>query len=170
MPERNTVLDVDGKIYSRLAGSNRLIVSLNEVAPAFIDALLAREDTRFFSTTESILWGRPRACPRFDERLSQGRCEQHYTAACTQFASARRAHHQSEVARSDGGVADRARVHQAANSRALYQSHLLWCRLLWSGDASQAYFGKSASKLNLSEAAVLAGLIRGLIGFRLAQS
>src|SRR5690348_18442506 len=48
MPERNTVLDVDGKIYSRLAGSNRLIVSLNEVAPAFIDALLAREDTRFF--------------------------------------------------------------------------------------------------------------------------
>src|SRR5256885_13057255 len=35
MPERNTVLDVDGKIYSRLAGANRLIVSLNEVAPAF---------------------------------------------------------------------------------------------------------------------------------------
>src|SRR5438309_9954868 len=48
MPERNTVFDVDGKIYSRLAGANRLIVSLNEVAPAFIDALLAREDTRFF--------------------------------------------------------------------------------------------------------------------------
>jgi Membrane carboxypeptidase/penicillin-binding protein len=57
MPERNTVLDVDGKIYSRLAGSNRLIVSLNEVAPGFIDALLAREDTRFFSTTESIFMG-----------------------------------------------------------------------------------------------------------------
>src|SRR3954452_22148626 len=48
MPERNTVFDVDGKVYSRLAGANRLIVTLNEVAPAFIDALLAREDTRFF--------------------------------------------------------------------------------------------------------------------------
>src|SRR5438445_1226518 len=31
--------------------------------------------------------------------------------------------------------------------------------------ASQAYFGKSASKLNLSEAAVLAGLIRSLNRF-----
>src|SRR3981081_2422761 len=48
MPERNTVFDVDGKIYSRLAGANRLKVSLNEVSPLFIDALLAREDTRFY--------------------------------------------------------------------------------------------------------------------------
>src|ERR1700747_712654 len=48
MPERNTVFDVDGKIYSRLAGSNRLRVSLDEISPYFIDALLAREDTRFY--------------------------------------------------------------------------------------------------------------------------
>src|SRR3954467_9715703 len=48
MPERNTVFDVDGRIYSRLAGANRLKVSLNEVAPAFVEALLAREDTRFY--------------------------------------------------------------------------------------------------------------------------
>src|ERR1700686_1536724 len=48
MPERNTVFDVDGKIYSRLAGANRLKVSLSEVSPFFIDALLAREDTRFY--------------------------------------------------------------------------------------------------------------------------
>ena len=46
MPERNTVFDVDGKIYSRLAGSNRLRISLDEVSPLFIDALLAREDTQ----------------------------------------------------------------------------------------------------------------------------
>src|SRR5690349_15671474 len=44
MPERNTVFDVDGKIYSRLAGANRLKVPLNKVSPAFIQALLARED------------------------------------------------------------------------------------------------------------------------------
>src|ERR1051325_2884789 len=48
MPERNTVFDVDGKIYSRLAGSNRLKVSLSELAPLFIDALLVREDARFY--------------------------------------------------------------------------------------------------------------------------
>src|ERR1700757_3525987 len=48
MPERNTVFDVDGKIYSRLAGANRLKVSFNEVSPLFVEALLAREDTRFY--------------------------------------------------------------------------------------------------------------------------
>src|SRR5438034_11564123 len=48
MPERNTVYDVDGKIYSRLAGANRLKVSLSEVSPFFIAAVLAREDSRFY--------------------------------------------------------------------------------------------------------------------------
>ena len=48
MPERNTVYDVDGKIYSRLAGANRLKVSLSEVSPFFITAVLAREDARFY--------------------------------------------------------------------------------------------------------------------------
>jgi penicillin-binding protein 1A len=48
MPERNTVFDVDRKIYSPLAGSNRLRVSFNEASPYFIDALLAREDTRSY--------------------------------------------------------------------------------------------------------------------------
>ncbi len=49
MPERNTVFDVDGKIYSRLAGANRLKVSLSEVSPLFIAAVLAREDARFYA-------------------------------------------------------------------------------------------------------------------------
>src|SRR5438067_8724454 len=48
MPERNTVFDVDGKIYSRLAGANRVKVALTEVSPYFVDAVVAREDTRFF--------------------------------------------------------------------------------------------------------------------------
>src|SRR6476469_10948799 len=49
MPERSTVYDVDGKIYSRLAGANRLKVSLSEVSPFFITAVLAREDSRFYA-------------------------------------------------------------------------------------------------------------------------
>src|SRR5947209_20012892 len=48
MPERNTVFDVDGRIYSRLAGANRLKVSLSEVSPLFIEAVLTREDARFY--------------------------------------------------------------------------------------------------------------------------
>src|SRR5262245_15686979 len=48
MPERSTVYDVDGNIYSRLAGANRLKIALSEVSPQFIAAMLAREDTRFY--------------------------------------------------------------------------------------------------------------------------
>src|SRR5206468_7503033 len=48
MPERSTVYDVDGKIYSRLAGANRLKVSLREISPYFITAALAREATRIY--------------------------------------------------------------------------------------------------------------------------
>src|SRR5204862_6881266 len=49
MPERSTVYNVDGKIYSRLAGASRLSVSLREVSPQLIAAVLAREDTRFYA-------------------------------------------------------------------------------------------------------------------------
>src|SRR5947208_4999452 len=48
MPERSTVYDVDGKIYSRLAGANRLKVSLSEISPYFTTAVMAREDARFY--------------------------------------------------------------------------------------------------------------------------
>src|SRR5207249_11896568 len=44
MPERNTVYDVDGKIYSGMAGANRLKISLSEVSLFVISAVLARED------------------------------------------------------------------------------------------------------------------------------
>src|SRR5207237_9573240 len=64
MPERNTVFDVDGKIYSRLAGSNRLRVSLDEISPMFVDALLAREDTRFYQHPGVDLRGILRALVR----------------------------------------------------------------------------------------------------------
>lgn len=48
MSERSAVYDVDGKIYSRLQGENRVTVRLAEVSPYFVKALLSREDTRFY--------------------------------------------------------------------------------------------------------------------------
>src|SRR3954469_7778959 len=48
MPERNTACVVYGKSYSRLAGANRMVGSVKEVSPLFGNALIAREDTRFY--------------------------------------------------------------------------------------------------------------------------
>ena len=115
MPERNTVFDFDGKIYSRLAGANRLKVSLNEVSPLFIAAVLAREDARFYQHGGIDWRGILRALIR--DVLSGSAKE---GASSTQQPSVGRPHHQSKIAGSDGGLADRASVHQAANSRALH--------------------------------------------------
>ena len=49
MRERSTVFDMDGKVWSRMQGENRVPVPLADVSPFFIASLLAREDTRFFS-------------------------------------------------------------------------------------------------------------------------
>ncbi|MDB6171569.1 MAG: transglycosylase [Chthoniobacteraceae bacterium] len=48
MPQRSTVYDMDGKVYSRLQGENRIVVPVAQVSRNFINALLAREDSRFY--------------------------------------------------------------------------------------------------------------------------
>src|ERR1700737_263615 len=161
MPERNTVFDVDGKIYSRLAGANRLIVSLNEVAPAFIDALLAREDTRFFQHNGIDFYGIVRALVR---DLLSGSAKEGASSITQQLARNSLPLGGRTISRKllEGMVA--LRIEQKFSKRQILE---LYVNRIYFGSgcygvetASQAYFGKNASKLNLSEAALLAGLIR----------
>src|SRR6266480_2796524 len=161
MPERNTVLDVDGKIYSRLAGSNRLIVSLNEVAPAFIDALLAREDTRFFQHNGIDFYGVSRALVR---DLMSGSAREGASSITQQLARNSLPLGGRTINRKllEAMVALRIE-HQFTKQQILE----LYINRIYFGagcygveTASQAYFAKNASTLNLSEAAILAGLIR----------
>jgi len=49
IPERSAVFDMDGKFYARLAGENRVVVHLQDVSQFFVKALMAREDSRFYS-------------------------------------------------------------------------------------------------------------------------
>src|SRR2546430_13822473 len=161
MPERNTVLDVDGKIYSRLAGSNRLIVSLNEVAPTFIDALLAREDTRFFQHNGIDFYGVGRALVR---DLMSGSAREGASSITQQLARNSLPLGGRTINRKllEAMVALRIE-HEFTKQQILelYISRIYFGAGCYGVEAaSQAYFGKSASELNLSEAAVLAGLIR----------
>src|SRR5216117_2006491 len=162
MPERNTVFDVDGKIYSRLAGANRLKVSLSEVSPLFITAVLAREDARFYEH-QGIDWrGILRALVR--DVLSGSAKEG--ASSITQ-----------QLARNSpplGGRTLSLKVLEAMVALRIERQFTkqqileLYINRIYFGTgcygvetASQAYFSKSASKLDLSEAAILAGLIRG---------
>src|SRR6516164_11153010 len=48
IPGRSWVYDMDGKVYSRLRGENRILVEPDKISGLFKKALLAREDSRFY--------------------------------------------------------------------------------------------------------------------------
>ena len=48
IPGRSWVYDMDGKVYSRLRGENRILLEADKISGLFKKALLAREDARFY--------------------------------------------------------------------------------------------------------------------------
>src|ERR1700736_4582667 len=161
MPERNTVFDIDGKIYSRLAGANRLKVSLNEVSPLFIDALLAREDTRFYQHPGIDWHGIMRALVR--DVLSAS-AKEGASSITQQLARNSLPLGGRTLSRKFLEAMVALRIEEKFTKQQILE---LYVNRIYFGSgcygvetASQAYFGKNASKLNLSEAALLSGLIR----------
>ncbi|CAN5794019.1 penicillin-binding protein 1A [soil metagenome] len=161
MPERNTVYDVDGKIYSRLAGANRLVIPLSEVSPHFVAAVLAREDTRFYQHGGIDPRGLVRALVR---NITAGSVREGASTITQQLA---------RNSLSLGGRNYRRKILEAMVAlrieREFTKEQILeaYVNRIYFGSgcygvetASQAYFGKNAAKLTLSESALLAGLIR----------
>ena len=161
MPERNTVFDVDGKIYSRLAGANRLKVSLSEASPLFIDALLAREDTRFYQHGGIDWRGILRALVR---DILSGHAKEGASSITQQLARNSLPLGGRTLSRKLLEAMVALRIEREFTKQQILE---LYINRIYFGSgcygvetASEAYFGKHASKLNLSEAALLAGLIR----------
>jgi penicillin-binding protein 1A len=162
MPERNTVFDVDGKIYSRLAGANRLKVSLGEVSPLFIAAVLAREDARFYEH-QGIDWrGILRALVR---DVLSGSAKEGASSITQQLARNSLPLGGRTLSRKLLEAMVALRIERQFTKQQILE---LYVNRIYFGNgcygietASQAYFGKSASQLNLPEAALLAGVIRG---------
>src|ERR1700688_3233579 len=162
MPERNTVYDVDGKIYSRLAGANRLKVSLSEVSPFFINAVLVREDARFYEH-KGIDWrGILRALVR---DVMSGSAKEGASSITQQLARNSLPLGGRTISRKLLEAMVALRIERDFTKQQILE---LYVNRIYFGSgcygvetASQAYFGKSASQLNLPEAALLAGLIRG---------
>ena len=161
MPERNTVFDVDGKIYSRLAGANRLKVSLSEVSPLFIAAVLAREDARFY-LHQGIDWrGILRALVH---DVLSGSAKEGASSITQQLARNSLPLGGRTISRKLLEAMVALRIERQFTKQQILE---LYVNRIYFGNgcygvetASQAYFGKSASQLNLPEAALLAGLIR----------
>ena len=161
MPERNTVFDVDGKIYSRLAGANRLKVPLKEVSPLFIQALLAREDTRFYEHGGIDWRGVARALYR---DIASGSAKEGASSITQQLARNSLPLGGRTISRKLLEAMVALRIERELSKDEILE---LYVNRIYFGSgcygvetASQSYFGKNASKLDLSESALLAGLIR----------
>jgi penicillin-binding protein 1A len=161
MPERNTVFDVDGKIYSRLAGANRVKVALNEVSPFFVDALLVREDSRFFEHGGIDWRGIARALYR---DIMSGSAKEGASSITQQLARNSLPLGGRTLSRKILEAMVALRIERDFTKQQIIE---LYINRIYFGagcygvqTASLAYFGKDAAKLNLSESAILAGLIR----------
>ncbi|WP_461783717.1 transglycosylase domain-containing protein [Prosthecobacter sp.] len=167
MPERSIVMDYKGEILGRMHGENRIIVPLSEVSPWFVKALLAREDSRFYSHSGVDLRGVARAAVRNikDMRIVQGASTLTMQLARNSFTdlddrSIHRKLVEMMLARRIEKAASKEQIIEHYVNRIFYGPGIYGVQR-----ASQVYFGKHASQLNLSEAAMIAGIIRSPVRF-----
>jgi penicillin-binding protein 1A len=161
--ERSTVFDRDGKPYGRLAGDeNRLVIPLAKVSPLFVNALLAREDSRFYKHLGVDPVGILRAVLRnvVSRSAAQGASTLTQQLARNSFPLGGKNLHRKVL---EAFVAVRIEKHFSKHEILEHYMNRIYLGAGVYGieTASQAYFNKHAFDLSLGEAALLAGIIRG---------
>jgi penicillin-binding protein 1A len=161
IPERSSVYDMDGKVYSRLRGENRILIESGKIPTSFRSALLAREDSRFYQHHGIDPVGIARAFMRdvVHLRVREGGSTITQQLARNSFPlggrNLSRKILEAFVALRIESSYSKAQILEFYANRIYFGSGVYGLET-----ASQAYFGKSSSDLTLPEAALLAGLIR----------
>jgi penicillin-binding protein 1A len=161
IPERSWVFDMDGRVYSRLYGENRILTEPGKISPWFKKALLAREDARFYDHPGVDLIGIARAFVTNLSHLAirEGGSTITQQLARNSFELGGRTLHRKLL---EAFIATRIEASFSKDQILGYYMNRIYFGAGFYGleTAAQAYFGKSAANLTLSEAALLAGLIR----------
>ena len=162
MFERSVVYDHDGKYYTRLAGENRVVVPFDRVSNHFVNALICREDTRFYQHHGVDPIGVARAVVR---NLFLGGFREGASTITQQLARNSFKLGGKTMLRKLIEAALAFRIETELTKEEILEAYM---NRIYFGSgtngieaASQLYFDKPASRLNLNEAATMAGLIRG---------
>ncbi|MDD5348953.1 MAG: PBP1A family penicillin-binding protein [Chthoniobacteraceae bacterium] len=161
MPQRTAIYDCNGNAFSRRAGEDRIVVPLSKVSPRFIDALLAREDTRFYRHCGIDAVGIARAVIRnaIHLRAREGASTLTQQLARNSFDLGGRNLHrkllEAFVALRIERSFSKAQILECYVNRIYYGAGVFGVET-----ASRTYFDKPSANLTLGEAAMLAGLIR----------
>lgn len=171
MPARTMVYSRGGKVeLGRLHGDNRYLVDFDEVSPHFRNALIAREDARFYKHGAIDFRSLVRA---FRENIRRKRLAQGGSTLSIQLAENTyfppdKGPKPSKLMLVDQKLLEMAvafRIERKFKKDEILQHYMN--RIFWGHSirgveaASRTYFEKSADKITLSEAAMLAGIIRG---------
>jgi penicillin-binding protein 1A len=163
IPERSAVFDMDAKFYARLAGENRITVHLDDVSEYFVKALMAREDSRFFSHHGIDPVGIARAVVRnvLHGHIQQGGSTLTQQLALNTFLGGV---HTRSINRKLLEAFIALRIEQNFSKKQIIEAYMnriyFGAGVYGIETASEAYFHKHAKNLTLNQSAMLVALIR----------
>ena len=159
--ETTHIYDINGKPLASIHDeANRDVVPLDQISPNLKRAVLAIEDSNFFTHKGINPGGIARA---FMVNLEKGRTVEGGSTMTMQLVKNLFLSPQSKFSRKVAEAVMSIRLEQILNKDQILQLYLnqiyLGHNLYGVETASRSYFNKSANNLTLSEAAMLAGLI-----------
>lgn len=177
--QRSQVLDANGDVLASFYAENRVYVGLDDIAPVMQEAIVAIEDHRFYQHGPIDLTGTLRAFLRNQaaDGVTQGGSSitQQYVKL-VQVEEAKKAGDDEGVQAAQAGTYARkiAELRQAISvEQTLSKKEILerYLNIAYYGDgaygievAADHYFGTTADKLSLGQAAMLAGLVQNPSG------
>ncbi len=161
MSQRSLIYDRTGAIYSLAGGENRQVVPFDKVSNYFVNALISREDARFYQHHGVDPIGIARAVIRnlFLGGIRQGGSTITQQLARNSFPLGGHNLHRKLL---EAAMAFRIETELSKEKiLELYMNRIYFGPGLYGVEAaSQAYFHVPASQMSLSQGALLAGLIR----------
>ena len=161
MAQATTLYDVHGRTAFTIYKEQRIPVSLDRVSPHLVQAILAVEDQRFYEHGGLDV---VRIAGALVSNVRTGRATQGASTLTQQLARQSFLTAEKTYGRKMKEAIVAARIEREFDKREILQ---LYLNKVYFGDglygaeaASLGYFGKSAADLTLSEAALLAGLVK----------
>lgn len=162
IPERTVILDRKNRTIGTLHGENRKRVSLHEIPPIFIDALLLREDNRFYDHGGVDWIGVGRAVAQV---IKHKRATQGASTLTMQLAKITYNHQERNLHAKLTEVALAKRIEATYSKDEILETYIN--RIFWGhtflgiAAAAKGYYDKEPRDLSLAECATLAGIIYG---------
>ena len=171
--ERSRLLNADGKVLAYFYDENRVYKPLADIAPIMRTAQVAIEDHRFYEHGALDLTGTLRALVRSSQGNTQGGSsltQQYVRLVLVEIANSKN-DTAARAAATENTIARKIRElrYAIAMEKELSKDTILerYLNIAYYGEgaygveaAAKHYFNTTAAKLNLAEAAMLAGLVR----------